>query len=107
MSVLPRPLDLPSFPWDQLTPYRKRAAEHPGGVCDLSIGTPVDPTPALIQDALQEHADAPGYPTVIGSPELCHAILAWGKRRATPMAMSSVLMSCVRSCSGPVAMTLS
>ena len=81
MSVLPRPLDLPSFPWDQLTPYRKRAAEHPGGVCDLSIGTPVDPTPALIQDALQEHADAPGYPIVIGTPELRHAILAWGKRR--------------------------
>ena len=81
MSVLPRPLDLPSFPWDQLAPYRKRAAEHPRGVCDLSIGTPVDPTPALIQDALQEHADAPGYPTVIGSPELRNAILAWGKRR--------------------------
>ena len=81
MSVLPRPLDLPSFPWDQLTPYRQRAAEHPRGVCDLSIGTPVDPTPALIQDALQEHTDAPGYPTVIGTPELRHAILAWGKRR--------------------------
>lgn len=81
MSRLPRPLDLPDFPWDKLAPYRKRANEHPGGVCDLSIGTPVDPTPELIQDALKDSSDAPGYPTVIGSVELRRAILAWGKRR--------------------------
>ena len=77
MSRLPRPLDLPDFPWDKLAPYRKRANEHPGGVCDLSIGTPVDPTPELIQDALKDSSDAPGYPTVIGSVELRRAILAW------------------------------
>ena len=45
-------LDLPDYPWDKLTAYRARAAEHPGGVCDLSIGTPVDPTPQVIEDAL-------------------------------------------------------
>ncbi|MCL3792264.1 succinyldiaminopimelate transaminase, partial [Actinomyces sp. 186855] len=42
--ALPRPLALPDFPWDSLVPYRRRAAEHPGGTVDLSIGTPVDPT---------------------------------------------------------------
>ena len=81
MSLLPRPLDLPDFPWDKLAPYRERANEHAGGVCDLSIGTPVDPTPELIQEALKDSSDAPGYPTVIGSVELRRAILAWGKRR--------------------------
>src|SRR6266567_3367063 len=44
---------LPGFPWDRLAP----AAAYPGGIADLSIGTPVDPVPALIQDAL---AVAPG-----------------------------------------------
>jgi len=81
MSLLPRPLDLPDFPWDKLAPYRKRANEHAEGVCDLSIGTPVDPTPELIQAALKDSSDAPGYPTVIGSIELRRAILDWGKRR--------------------------
>ena len=39
-------LDLPEYPWETLIPYRKLAAEHPGGTIDLSIGTPVDDTPA-------------------------------------------------------------
>ena len=29
------------------------ARAHPDGVCDLSIGTPVDATPAVVQDALR------------------------------------------------------
>jgi succinyldiaminopimelate transaminase len=37
---------------------------------DLSIGTPVDPVPELIQDALAAAAAAPGYPTTHGTPEL-------------------------------------
>ena len=40
---LPRRLALPDFPWDSLTPYRERAAQHPDGVVDLAVGTPVDP----------------------------------------------------------------
>ena len=43
---------LPDFPWDLLAPHGRRAAEHPGGLVDLSIGTPVDPTPGVIRDAL-------------------------------------------------------
>ena len=31
-------LTLPDYPWDTLTPYRERAAAHPDGVADLSIG---------------------------------------------------------------------
>ena len=34
---------LPDYPWDTLAPYRERAGQHPDGVVDLSIGTPVDP----------------------------------------------------------------
>ena len=80
-TTLPRPLDLPEFPWDQLAPAKARAAAHPGGICDLSVGTPVDDTPAFIRDALAEASNAHGYPTVIGTAEVRDAILAWGARR--------------------------
>lgn len=80
-TILPRPLDLPEFPWDQLAPAKARAAGHPGGICDLSVGTPVDDTPAFIREALSEASNAHGYPTVIGTAEVRDAILAWGARR--------------------------
>jgi succinyldiaminopimelate transaminase len=74
-------LDLPDYPWEAMAPYAAKAAEHPGGAVNLSIGTPVDPTPALIQDALKAAADAPGYPTVHGTPVLREAIAGWFERR--------------------------
>ncbi|GAB3623560.1 succinyldiaminopimelate transaminase [Mariniluteicoccus endophyticus] len=66
---------LPDFPWDTLLAAKKRAGEHPQGICDLSIGTPVDPTPELAMRALSEAADAPGYPPTIGIPELREAMV--------------------------------
>ena len=50
---------LPDFPWDQLAPAKARAAQHPGGLVDLSMGTPVDPVPRVIRAALADAADAP------------------------------------------------
>ncbi|MER7570814.1 bifunctional succinyldiaminopimelate transaminase/glutamate-prephenate aminotransferase [Streptomyces sp. NPDC126514] len=72
---------LPAFPWDKLAPYKATAAAHPGGIVDLSVGTPVDPVPELVQKALIEAADSPGYPTVWGTPELRDAITGWVERR--------------------------
>ncbi|MFJ6689528.1 bifunctional succinyldiaminopimelate transaminase/glutamate-prephenate aminotransferase [Streptomyces sp. NPDC091294] len=72
---------LPVFPWDKLEPYKKTAAAHPGGIVDLSVGTPVDPVPELIQKALVDAADSPGYPTVWGTPALRDAITGWVERR--------------------------
>ncbi len=69
------------YPWDELLPYAETARAHPGGLVDLSIGTPVDPTPLAIQVALREAADAPGYPTVAGPLELREAMVAWWARR--------------------------
>jgi succinyldiaminopimelate transaminase len=70
---------LPDFPWDALAPYGATAKEHPAGIIDLSVGTPVDPTPELIQSALRESANSPSYPVTIGTPELRAAITAWAK----------------------------
>lgn len=72
---------LPEFPWDLLAPHAERARRHPDGVVDLSVGTPVDPTPPLIRSALAAAADAPGYPQTAGSLPLREAIAAWLDRR--------------------------
>nr|WSY51994.1 bifunctional succinyldiaminopimelate transaminase/glutamate-prephenate aminotransferase [Streptomyces sp. NBC_00886] len=72
---------LPTFPWDKLEPYKKTATAHPDGIVDLSVGTPVDPVPDLIQKALIDAADSPGYPTVWGTPALRDAITGWVERR--------------------------
>ena len=62
---------LPDFPWDSLAGAKQRAQSHPDYIVDLSVGTPVDPTPQLAVDALTAAAsDWPGYPTVWGTPEL-------------------------------------
>ena len=71
---------LPDFPWDSLVPFRERAREYPDGVVDLSVGTPVDPPPELIQRTLAAAANAPGYPTTHGTPELRHAVADWFAR---------------------------
>ena len=68
---------LPDFPWDLLQPAKQAAAAHPDGIVDLSIGTPVDPVPELIQAALAGAADAPGYPLTAGTPQLRTAIAGW------------------------------
>ncbi|MEU5398522.1 succinyldiaminopimelate transaminase [Streptomyces sp. NPDC005963] len=79
---------LPVFPWDRLEPYKARAAAHPDGIVDLSVGTPVDPVPDLIQQALVDAADSPGYPTVWGTVALRDALTGWVERRLGALAVS-------------------
>ncbi|WP_394939180.1 succinyldiaminopimelate transaminase [Psychromicrobium sp. YIM B11713] len=82
-------LQLPEYPWESVAPYAERAAQHPGGIVDLSIGTPVDPTPLLIQDALKAATDAHGYPTTQGPVELREAIVQWFARRRNVPGLSA------------------
>ena len=74
-------LALPDFPWDSLAPYGKRAREYPGGMIDLSVGSPVDATPAVVRDALAAATDAHAYPQTMGTPALREAIVEWFERR--------------------------
>ncbi|WP_322095788.1 succinyldiaminopimelate transaminase [Phycicoccus flavus] len=85
---------LPDFPWDSLAPAKERASAFSDpslsdgageGLVDLSVGTPVDPTPDLIRQALAGAADAPGYPQTYGTPDLREAVAAWfAARRGVP-----------------------
>jgi succinyldiaminopimelate transaminase len=71
---------LPDFPWDHLTTYAERARRHPEGIVDLSMGTPVDPTPEVVQEALREASDSPGYPVTVGLPATRQAAVDWLER---------------------------
>jgi len=84
---------LPDFPWDKLTSYAARAREHPDGIVDLSVGTPVDPTPQVVKDALCAAADAPGYPLTIGRESTRQACVDWLGRRhgVTGLGLDGVL----------------
>ena len=64
---------------------------------DLSIGTPVDPVPAVVQAALAAAADSPGYPATQGTARLREAAAGWLARRhgviADPAAVLPVIGS--------------
>lgn len=61
---------------------------------DLSVGTPVDPTPEVVQRALIAAADAPGYPTTAGTAGLREACAGWMRRRlGVDVPASSILPS--------------
>lgn len=84
---------LPDFPWDHLVPYAERARAHPDGIVDLSVGTPVDPTPEVVQQALRAAADSPGYPLTVGLAETRQACIDWLERRhgVTGLGLDAVL----------------
>ena len=85
---------LPDFPWDTISAARDTARAHPDGVCDLSVGTPVDPVPDAAVRALAEAGPAwAGYPTVWGTPALRAAVRGYLESRwgSVPLADEHVL----------------
>ncbi|HEV7848895.1 MAG TPA: succinyldiaminopimelate transaminase [Mycetocola sp.] len=86
---------LPEYPWDAMAPFAQRARLHPDGIADLSIGSPVDATPAVVREALSAATDAHAYPTTAGTPALREAIVGWFERRrgVTGLGVENVLPS--------------
>jgi succinyldiaminopimelate transaminase len=73
--------DLAEYPWDRVAPYAARARQHPDGIVDLSVGSPVDETPEIVRRALAAATDAHAYPQTVGTPALREAIVDWYARR--------------------------
>ncbi len=73
--------ELPDFPWDTLAPAKAVAQAHPDGIVDLSMGTPIDPTPEIAKRALSRAANSPGYPLTSGTRRLQEAIVSYLSRR--------------------------
>jgi succinyldiaminopimelate transaminase len=74
----------PPYPYDRLDALRDRAAEvfgAAGGVVDCSIGTPCDPPPPAVLEAMATSGTERGYPTSPGSPALRRAAADWLQRR--------------------------
>jgi succinyldiaminopimelate transaminase len=69
--------NLPDFPWDLLLPAKQKALAYPGGIIDLSVGTPVDDVPQSAQAALAAASNSPGYPVTQGSPAFREAVAQW------------------------------
>ncbi len=72
---------LPAFPWDSLAGAAELASKHPGGIVDLSVGTPVDPVPDVVRAALRAADNSPGYPPTAGTAAVRQAAAGWLARR--------------------------
>lgn len=79
---------LPTFPWDLLADAQNVAAQHPEGMINLSVGTPVDEVAPGIQLALTEAAAAPGYPATAGTAPLRAALVSALERRYSVSGLS-------------------
>jgi len=76
-----RGFEPPPYPYDRLDALREAADRLPGGVVDLSIGTPCDPPPDSVIAALAGSGAERGYPPSVGSPAFREAAARWLKRR--------------------------
>ena len=71
----------PAYPYDRLDDLRTIADQLPGGAVDCSIGTPFDPPPPEVVEALGRPGPARGYPPSIGTPDYRTAAAEWTLRR--------------------------
>jgi succinyldiaminopimelate transaminase len=72
---------LPPYPYDRLAGLAKVAEAQEGGMVDCSIGTPYDPPPPAVIQALASSGTERGYPASAGSPQLREAATGWLQRR--------------------------
>jgi succinyldiaminopimelate transaminase len=77
----PAPFEPPPYPYDRLNDLRKVADQVPGGCVDLSIGTPCDPPPPAVVEALASSGAERGYPPSVGSAAFREAAAGWLARR--------------------------
>ena len=71
----------PPYPYERLDGLRAAAAALPGGPVDCSVGTPCDPPPKAVVEALAGSGTERGYPASIGSAAFRQAAAGWLQRR--------------------------
>jgi aspartate/methionine/tyrosine aminotransferase len=72
---------IPTYPYDRLEPIEQIARRAPGGMVDLSIGTPCDPPPTFVVEALSGTDSERGYPTVASTAPLVDEVRGLIDRR--------------------------
>lgn len=95
MSQAPGGFVPPPYPYDRLKGLSAAAARLDGGAVDLSIGTPNDPPPAAVLDALAGSGAERGYPPSIGTVELRSAVSEWFDRRFAVVVAPADVGACI------------
>ena len=85
----------PPYPYDRLDRFKPLAAALPGGLIDLSIGTPCDEPPPAVVAALSTSRSEHGYPPSIGTEVLRSAAQSWMLRRFDVDVPISQIAACV------------
>lgn len=85
----------PPYPYDRLADVVDVARRHAGGAVDLSVGTPCDPPPPAVVDALASSGAERGYPPSIGTPEYRAAAAGWMQRRLGVVVDPDHVAACV------------
>ncbi|MDP1819944.1 MAG: succinyldiaminopimelate transaminase [Acidimicrobiales bacterium] len=85
----------PPYPYDRLDDLKPAAEALPGGLVDLSIGTPCDPPPAVVVEALARSDAERGYPASIGSSAYREAAAGWLARRLDVSIGPAQVAACV------------
>lgn len=86
----------PVYPFDKLSSFVELASRLPGGMVDLSVGTPCDPPLPAVVEALAHSGAERGYPAAAGSTEFREAVAAWVRRRfSVSIDAASELAPCI------------
>jgi succinyldiaminopimelate transaminase len=94
--MAPSPFVPPPYPYARLDALKRQAAEAPGGIVDLSIGTPCDPVPDIVTRALADAGPRwAGYPVSVGLPALREAASGWMERRLGVSVPPAQIIACV------------
>jgi succinyldiaminopimelate transaminase len=87
----------PPYPYDRLDDLKVVADRLDGGCIDLSIGTPCDPPPAAVVEALATSGAERGYPASVGTPAFREAAAGWMERRLGVTVPAEHVGACVGS----------
>ncbi len=85
----------PPYPYDRLADLQVLGAALPGGLVDLSIGTPCDPPPPFVLEAMARSGAERGYPPSIGTAAYREAAAGWMARRLGVAVEPSAIAACV------------
>lgn len=75
-----QPYEPPPYPYDRLNELKPLGESFAGGLVDLSIGTPMDPPPAIVVEAMATSGSERGYPPSIGIAAAREACAEWLRR---------------------------
>ena len=89
----------PPYPYDRLAVVARQASARfgeIGGLVDCSVGTPCDPPPPAVVEALASSGTERGYPASIGSAAYREAAAGWlGRRFGVSVDPATELAACV------------